>query len=234
MRSRCKGISSKSSHRIASWIDVADFVLSLRAQPVPKKVCENIIHEFKSFGSRVQSECCNSNEASASGSVGKSDSPSLVGLKNVDTFHKLLSFAKKEHGYINPIPQYADGKLTGKPASQYVPLTSQLQACLECQDFPGHVMSHENLNQCKYREIFDGSLHKQGKQYLHLILYYDEFNIANPIGNKTSKHSIGAIYYCIANSSQFSSLSSIHLAMLFHSQNVKKLSWERILAPLVK
>ena len=77
-------------------------------------------------------------------------------------------------------------------------------------------------------------MHKQGKDYLHLIFYYGEFNVANPLGNKTSKHSIGAIYYCIANTLKLSSLSNIHLAMLFRSRDVKKLSWERILAPLVK
>ena len=220
----------------SSWIDVADFMLSLRAKSVPKRVCQDIVHEFKRFGSRVQAETESScRETRSRGDVAaEADSPSLKGLNNIDTYHKLLKFSKEERGFIEPIPQFTDEGSAGKPVSQYIPLTSQLRACLQCPDVHKRLTSHGEHTTAKYKSVFDGCMHQQGTENLHLIFYYDEFTIANPIGNKTTKHSIGAIYYCIANTMRLSSLKDIHVAMLFHSRDVKRLSWEKILHPLVK
>ena len=51
-----------------------------------------------------------------------------------------------------------------------------------------------------YSDIFDGSAHTcAADPTVHLVLYFEEFVVTNPLGNKTRKFSIGAIYYAVAS-----------------------------------
>ncbi|KAJ8668472.1 hypothetical protein QAD02_010135 [Eretmocerus hayati] len=75
--------------------------------------------------------------------------------------------------------------------------------------------------------------HPLFQQYPHAIrlkLYYDEFEIVNPIGSKTGIHKIGACYYIIDNLPDHmkSELSNIHVLFLCYDVDVKKYSFDQI------
>ena len=216
-----RGSTQTPAHK-RSWVGVADFVLSLQAQGVPKRICEDIVDKFKHFGTQV--EC----ELKGGASSGPS-TQSVSGLANIDTAYKMTEFAKNERGYISPEPQFINN--TSKAVSQFVPMAEQIRTVLQCEDdfsFEKHTPNHT------LQDISDGSLHAHDKDRLHLIIYFDEFTVFNPIGNKTKKYSIGAIYYTFADMQKRSSLHNIYLAMLFHSSMLKIHSKAGILSPLVK
>ena len=76
------------------------------------------------------------------------------------------------------------------------------------------------------------STSSRGKS-VRLLLYYDDFVVSCPIGNKTVQYKIGGIYFAVANLSRNARLENINLALLFHASHVKQYSWARILKPLV-
>ena len=216
--------SSSSTVYKSSWIDVADFVLSLQSQGVSKKHCEDIVDQFKKFGTQVEREVVGDDSIAP-------NSQSVAGLSNIDTAYKLKEFAKNERGYIAPESQFLSN--TSKPVSQLVPMAKQISAALQCEDVYSGFDFLRGPQQT-WRDVVDGSLHAHEKGRLQLILYFDEFNISNPIGNKTKKYSIGAIYYTFANMQKRASIQNIYLAMLFHSSQFKAHSKKDIFEPLVR
>ena len=204
---------------------MADFVLSLQSQGVPKRICEDAVNQFKHFGTQVEREL--------KGDVGSVPSTqSVASLDKIDTAYKIKEFAKNERGYIAPVAQFINS--TSKPVSLLVHMTEQLREVLQCEEVFS-ALNFENFPQNNtLRDISDGSLHAHDEGKLHLVLYFDEFNICNPLRNKGGKYSIGAIYYTFANMQKRSSLHNIYLGMLFHSSQMKVHSKAGILSPLVK
>ena len=70
---------------------------------------------------------------------------------------------------------------------------------------------------------------------LEIYLYYDDFNIVNPLGNKTEKCKVSAFYFVIGSfSAKFKSrLKDINLAVLSSAVFVSKTDYKTILAPLL-
>lgn len=68
-----------------------------------------------------------------------------------------------------------------------------------------------------------------------MCLYVDDFEICNPLGTSRKKHKICAIYWILCNvPSMFQSmLSSIYLAVLCKTEDVKTYGFEKILRPLL-
>ena len=237
-----------TSVRTSSCTDVADFVLSLESKNVPQKICESIVAEFKKFGAKVVQECMEKSRVNApeltqtdgenqpdtpatAGRLAQSDvtTPSIDALNDVDTHHKLMKFATQERGYISPNSLFLDS--AKKRSMQNVSMVEQLQTVLSSgaheMDYGGK--EHSGM----YRDICDGSVHNCSEDVLHLILYFDEFVISNPVGNKTRKYSIGAIYYAIANVRCRSSKHDIYLGALFHAVDLKNYGWETVLSPML-
>ncbi|CAG9763573.1 unnamed protein product [Ceutorhynchus assimilis] len=68
-----------------------------------------------------------------------------------------------------------------------------------------------------------------------LLIYFDEFEIGNPLGSHAGIHKFGAIYYsipCIPPVFQ-SSLENIFIAMLFHSSDLKRFGEHILFTKLV-
>lgn len=81
---------------------------------------------------------------------------------------------------------------------------------------------------------------KQNKLFMsepcfHLQLYFDEFEVVNPLGSKTGVHKVLAIYLTILNlgHSNNSLLKNIHLVALCHNADVKQYGYDSILEPIV-
>lgn len=70
---------------------------------------------------------------------------------------------------------------------------------------------------------------------ISVILYVDDFEICNPLGTSRKKHKICALYWILGNLPPgcHSSLSSIHLAALINSSDVKVYGYKKVLEPLI-
>lgn len=78
-------------------------------------------------------------------------------------------------------------------------------------------------------------LFSQQKYALQILLYYDDFETANPLGSKKGIHKLGCIYFTIKNlpPKVNSVLMNAHLAALFYTDDLKKYGFEEILKPLM-
>lgn len=88
----------------------------------------------------------------------------------------------------------------------------------------------------------DGKNYKEnkllGKQNIciSLGLYIDDFEVCNPLGTSRKLHKITAVYWVVLNlPARFrSSLTSIQLALLGKSVDIKQYGYEKFLEPLLK
>ena len=71
---------------------------------------------------------------------------------------------------------------------------------------------------------------------LQICLYHDDFNIGNPLGNKTEKYKISAFHFVIGNFSAKlkSHLRDIHLEVLSPAAFVSKYGYKTILEGIKK
>lgn len=67
-------------------------------------------------------------------------------------------------------------------------------------------------------------------------MFYDDFEVANPLGSKRGIQKLGAIYFTLRNFSPKwnSCLANIHLCALFHAQDLKRYGFSEVLAPVVR
>lgn len=67
-------------------------------------------------------------------------------------------------------------------------------------------------------------------------MFYDDFEVANPLGSKRGIHKLGAVYFTLRNFSPKwnSFLANIHLCALFHAQDLKRYGFSEILVPIVR
>ena len=132
---------------------------------------------------------------------------------------------------------------------QYVPLFSTLEVILQHEDVlsvlyaeNGSNNASTNSDRKKLRSYRDGiALRENGlfscdKHALQICLYHDDFNIVNPLGNKTQKYKVSAFYFVIGNfSGKYKSrFKDIHLAILSPASLVSKYGYKEILTPLLE
>lgn len=92
-----------------------------------------------------------------------------------------------------------------------------------------------------YKDFCDGTYFKdhplfsQKQNSLQIQLFYDEFEMANPLGSKHGIHKIGSIYSILRNLSPKinSAFMNIHHLSHFHSEDVKKYGFSAMLEPVV-
>ena len=91
-------------------------------------------------------------------------------------------------------------------------------------------MSFRDGTACKENQLFNSE-----PNALQICLYHDDFNIVNPLGNKTQKYKISAFYFVIGNfANKYKSLlKDIHLCILSPATFVNKYGYEKILRPLL-
>jgi hypothetical protein len=69
---------------------------------------------------------------------------------------------------------------------------------------------------------------------LKIAVYNDDIEVGNPLGSKSGINKLTMYYFSILNCPNRSSLSSIHLAIIAHSSDVKEFGHARVLRPLIK
>ncbi|XP_030252888.1 uncharacterized protein LOC115569102 isoform X1 [Sparus aurata] len=122
----------------------------------------------------------------------------------------------------------------------YIPLLETLKFMFNNREILNHI-----LQPCEktgfYKDFCDGSYFKGHSLFskktksLQIQIFYDDFEVANPLGSKHGIHKIGSIYFILRNLSPKinSALMNIHLLALFHTEDVKKYGFNVILEPLV-
>ena len=112
------------------------------------------------------------------------------------------------------------------------------------------VLNNEEARLLIENERFNGDLlrsYKDGLQYhqnavlrdhpnaIRIQLYYDDLELANPLGSKTKIHKLGAFYFCIENLPRRynSVMSSVHLLAVCHSMDLKKYGFDAVLRPFM-
>ncbi|XP_057706931.1 uncharacterized protein LOC130924402 [Corythoichthys intestinalis] len=123
----------------------------------------------------------------------------------------------------------------------YVPILSTLESIFKSQHI-ADMLKPSETSDSRLRDICDGSLLKTHplfsveKHTVQIQLFFDEFEVANPLGSKRGIHKLGAIYFTLRNFSPKwnSLLANIHLCALFHAQDIKRYSFSTILAPIVR
>ena len=160
----------------------------------------------------------------------------------------LDEFVQKQKFYVAPkqINIRFDEVSQKEDSIQYVPLLSTLDVILQHEDVLSEILADTNCNNNnlgnKLKSFKDGTAYKENKLFssdkntLQICLYHDDFNIVNPLGNKTQKYKISAFYFVIGNlSAKFKSrLKDVHLAILSPAYLVGKYGYKKILAPLLE
>lgn len=127
----------------------------------------------------------------------------------------------------------------------YVPISSVLPVMLNRDDILDKILQEKTCTESQsghYKTFSDKSYFKEnpllsGEELcISLGLYIDDFEICNPLGTLRKKRRVCAIYWVMANLPvrYRSSLSSIYLAILCNSNNLKTFGYDRIVEPLLK
>lgn len=144
--------------------------------------------------------------------------------------------AFKELGFIDPIEiMLPDGN-----SFMYVPLIPTLKSLLSHKDIQSFITNPTENS----RDISDykcGTAYKSNALFqtsdstLQIKLYLDDFQVVNPLGNRTKTHKICGLYWTLGNipPKYSSKLFSIQIACLCQSHLVKKFGHETIFQPLI-
>lgn len=127
---------------------------------------------------------------------------------------------------------------------QYVSVGSVIRQFVQCRNVFEHLISTEVVESGTLYTFQDGSvykrqmstvLHSKNVKVLHILLYMDEVEIANPIGPARGVHKLLAVYYTVLNvhPKYRSQLKFLHLAILAKYADVQRYGLETVLGPLL-
>ena len=124
---------------------------------------------------------------------------------------------------------------------EYVPILETLKVMLGKEDLLSQVLHPRDSREGILQDFEDGQIFKNNGLFqtspnaLQIDLYYDDFEIVNPLGAYKKKHKLGAFYFVLGNLyPEHRSISyAIQLVILCKSQYLKEFGFETILQPLL-
>lgn len=177
------------------------------------------------------------------------DSP-FEGLKS---FNQQISALIKNTSYIEPLEillgRRLDTRLEKTTLSyslkmvsesyQYVPVIQVLKLVLSDKKIREYIDSEEPSPDGFLFSSIDGQFFKTHpffQKYANAIrikLYYDELEVVNPLGSKTTIHKQAAFYYQIDNlpDKMNYNLASIHVLLLCNHEDIVKYGFHKVLEP---
>lgn len=166
----------------------------------------------------------------------------LSSIGNLGTEYKRGLYYKENFSVIDPVEYVLDG--SEKKTFVYVPISKVLPALLNRGDVIDKILEQVNSpsEYSVYQSVRDGLHFKNNtllsgdKLCISLGLYIDEFEICNPLGTSRKKHKVTAIYWVLADLpvKYRSALSSIYLAILCKSNDLKTFGYKQVIEPLLK
>ena len=156
--------------------------------------------------------------------------------------HKsLANYIKSRESFVPPVEiTLGMDSVSGKPETvQYAPIIDTLAMLLKREDVLGKVLNGPKTNTNLYNCYSAGKFFKEndfwstseGIKKLEIILYHDDFNVVNPLGNKTSKYKVSAFYFVLGNlpAKYKSRLTDIHPVGLAQAEVITKYGYENVL-----
>ncbi|KAK3911240.1 Zinc finger protein 605 [Frankliniella fusca] len=178
-------------------------------------------------------------------------------FQRIKTLKQQLNYFSKELGLVKPVTKFLDYRIDYRLNSQsgqyepvrtimsfeYIPVIESLTLAMrnarvrtlieteQLESPDGVLRSYLDGRRCK-----DNPLISRHPRIIRLQLYWDDVEVCNPLGSKTSIHKIAAFYFSIQNlpAVESSQLSSIYLLALAYSEDLKGPGrFEKILAPFL-
>ncbi|XP_028417337.1 uncharacterized protein LOC114541732 isoform X1 [Dendronephthya gigantea] len=123
-----------------------------------------------------------------------------------------------------------------------VPLLKTLEALLQNPDVLKEVENPHFSCDGVLRDVMDGDFFKSHPVFslhsdaLQLLGYYDDLEIANPLGSKAKIHKIGVFYFVLGNIRPMfrSSIRSIQLIAIAKTKDIKSFGIDNLLMPFIE
>lgn len=127
---------------------------------------------------------------------------------------------------------------------QYIPITKTLTCLIKNEDVRNLIESEKispDEESSQIKNYTDGVQYKKSNYFqrysnaLRIILYYDDIEVVNPIGSKTSIHKLGIFYFTLQNFPLHISTSSenIFILLICYANDIKKYGFKEILGPFI-
>ena len=203
-----------------------DFVMDLHMKGLSGKHCTEVL---KSVGNFCKSAVNDYKNMLRDGE----QSIDLEDLPTLRSFSNLLSPANRDkcmrlgHFLVKPVTV----SLPNGGNAQYVPVLEQLAYVVGKREVYSHLL-HRDESGTGYRSFHDGSEHQGRHGQINISIYFDEFSLTNPLGNKVAKQKMGAFYLSLPDIPS-GQLKHIFLAVLVRSKYFKSESLDSILKPLL-
>lgn len=124
---------------------------------------------------------------------------------------------------------------------QYVSILKTLTEVMKTNNIRNVLMREKYSEDGKIRSFLDGTKYKSFNFFkdnpnaLRITLYFDEFEVVNPLGSKVGIHKVGGFYWSIQNFPLWinSKLKNIFLMGLVFADDVKKYGMDPIIKPFI-
>ncbi|XP_028418042.1 uncharacterized protein LOC114542794 isoform X2 [Dendronephthya gigantea] len=178
--------------------------------------------------------------------------PNMEFLKSTKNRNNYIS---QEFKIVNPIEivlgekyMYDENTTNGSSkvkvhSFQYISFIQVLQQLLNQIDVYSQIENSHRSVDGKMRDLCDGADFGVGKHPLfslnykaiQLILYYDDFEVSNPLGSKAVVHKIGAFYWVLGNfhPKYRSCLKNLNLLILCPVKWIKMYGMDKVLRPFM-
>ena len=177
-------------------------------------------------------------------------------FESINTQHKWTKLFRTQFGMVearsvflgNRYDQCLDAasgsmrQIIRRDTFQYVPILNVIELLLSDNSIFRETVRDRVSVDGVMCDFCDGSLYNsnplfvEDKSALQLCLYFDECEVANPLGSRRGIHKIGFIYMSLRNMQPMfnSRLNNIHIVAAFNSLDRSKYGFDKILAPLVR
>ena len=191
---------------------LASFLVHLRTDcHVKEQVCLKVAEFIHTSATQAVKEAREHPEVEVANLPTVSAGSSFLSLRR---FRKCIS----ESGYVQPKTIVLGTTTSGALHTyQYVPLLDQLDFLIRHKPILDSITSTGVPNPDVYEDWYTLLLSQKVKEGLYFHLYYDEFQTVNPVGNKTKKGKLGAIYFVIGTTPFHSKKEHIFLLSIFKS-----------------
>ena len=117
---------------------------------------------------------------------------------------------------------------------QYVSILETIQMLLRNSEFKKEVDKYSNCED-KYF-YYDQHPLLANKKNLRILLYYDDLEIANALGDVSGIYKCGMFYFTLLNLTRrhYSSLKNIYLVATCHSDDLKKFGYNKVLDLIIR
>ncbi|XP_060064737.1 uncharacterized protein LOC132545086 [Ylistrum balloti] len=128
-----------------------------------------------------------------------------------------------------------------KRVYQYIPILDSIRSMLSQEDALVEVMNSHKSNGQELVDFCDGKYFRENPLFskhenaLQVILYFDEFEVVNPLGSRKGIHKIAAFYFTLGNFSpeKRSELNPIQLCVLCTNKDLREFGFESVLQALI-